>query len=370
MNRNPRSARRYYMRTVFSAALASLLATGAMAQDSADDGLPASKGYDITKVCGDKPVILGVADGFGGDSWRKLKNGEVASEAAKCPNIKQIYYTDASGDPQKANSDINSLVARGVNVLLVLPDLPAAQMPAMRQAVRAGVTVIPYLPKLDGKPGVDYTANVYINYPNVAYGSADWLSKVVKTGNIIYLGGPAGNPVSQVQFDAFLERMKAHPELKLLEDHYIVSNWSAADTQKAMAGLIAKYGQIDGVAADYAPVAYAAVRSFQEAGLKVPAIATAASNNEVNCAYLNDRKADKGWEYLTRDGGLSIVRFALRRGMAEYQGIESDEPHIMLFEPHADSTAGMDPKCDPLMPPDADLSSALTTEELNKVFGK
>ena len=357
------------MRAMLCATMLSALATHAIAEDSPDEGLSASKGYDITKVCGTQPVILGVADGFGGDSWRKIKNGEVAAEAAKCPNIKQIFYTDASGDPQKANSDINSLVARGVNVLLVLPDLPAAQIPAMRQAVRAGVSVVAYLPKMKGKPGVDYTSNVYINYPNVAFGSADWLSKVVKKGNIIYLGGPAGNPVSQVQFDAFVERMKAHPELKLLEDHYIVSNWSAADTQKAMAGLIAKYGQIDGIAADYAPVAYAAVRSFKEAGLKVPPVATAASSNEINCAYLKDRQSGNGWDYLTRDGGLAIVRFALRRGMADYQGIQSDEPNIMLFEPHADSSLNIDPKCDPSMPPDADLSSALTTDEMKKVFG-
>ena len=341
-----------------------------MADESPDEGLPASKGYDITKVCGSKPVILGVADGFGGDTWRKIKNGEVAAEAAKCPNIKQIYYTDASGDPQKANSDINSLVARGINILLVLPDIPAAQMPAMRQAVRAGVVVIPYLPKIAGKPGVDFTTNVYINYPNVAYGSADWLAKVVKKGNIIYLGGPAGNPVSQVQFDAFVERMKKYPDLKLLEDHYIVSNWSAADTQKAMTGLIAKYGQIDGLAADYAPVAYAAVRSFQEAGLKVPAVATAASDNEINCAYLKDRDSGKGWQYLTRDGGLAIVRFALRRGMADYEGVKSDEPNIMLFEPNADSSLNTDPKCDPSMPPDADLTSTLTTEQMKAVFSK
>lgn len=354
--------------TLGSVAISFAIASGSLGvanQAMAEvDAIPASEGHDITKLCGTKPTKVGLADGVGSDAWRHIRNAEFYDEAAKCKNITNVYYTDANGDPQKANSDINSLVARGVDVLIVHMDLPNAQLPAMRKAVKAGVVVVAEPAKIDGKVGVDFSANVYSATDYVAQGSADWLAKVVKKGNVVYLGGTPGQPISQKQFEAFREQLKKYPDLTLLEDNYIVTNWNAADTQKAVAGLIAKYPKIDGMAADYAPVAYAAVRTFQQAGLPVPPAATAGTNNEIACAYLKDRKDGKPWQYLSRDSSTAIARFSLRRGMAIFQGVDSDEPLGMKYVDYVDSTRNMDPVCDPSLPPDADLSANLTPEQL------
>jgi len=336
----------------------------------ATDSVTADQGLDIRTMCGTKPVILGVADGYGGDSWRKIKNAELKDEAAKCPNITKILFTDASGDPQKANSDINSLVAQGINILLVQPDFPASQLPAMREAVKAGVIVIPFVGQLSGRPGVDYTANVYSGMSSVMRLNADWLGDVVKGGNILYFGGTPGNPISQGQFEAFVDQLKKYPDLHLLEDHYIVSNWNEPDTQKAMTGLLAKYDKIDAIVADYGVVALAVIKTFKQANLPVPVIATEATSNELNCLYLKDKKEGNGWKYVTRDGSTANVRFALRRGMSEYQGTTNTEPLEMIYSIFADSEAGIDPKCDESMPPDADLSSLLPMDQMKELFKK
>ena len=69
-------------------------------------------GADITKMCGTKPIRIGVADGYGGNTWRKIVLAEIKDEAAKCPNIKDVIYLDAAGDPQKLTAISTALSLR------------------------------------------------------------------------------------------------------------------------------------------------------------------------------------------------------------------------------------------------------------------
>jgi ribose transport system substrate-binding protein len=121
-------------------------------------------GADITKMCGTKPIRVGIADGYGGNTWRKIVLAEIKDEAAKCPNIKDVIYLDAAGDPQKLNGDINSLVAQNVDVILTVPDFGEASFPAYRSAIKAGAVLVPYLTTLNGKAGQDFSANVPLTW--------------------------------------------------------------------------------------------------------------------------------------------------------------------------------------------------------------
>ncbi len=58
-------------------------------------------GADIKALCGTKPIKVALSDGFGGNSWRKITRRELELEAAKCPNITEVKYTDAQGNVQK-----------------------------------------------------------------------------------------------------------------------------------------------------------------------------------------------------------------------------------------------------------------------------
>jgi len=351
---------------VVFAAVAICSSGAAAAQDSVTMG----KGVDMATLCGTKPTVVGLTDGFGGDTWRKIAEAEFRDEAAKCKNITKIIYANANGDQQKGNSDINSMVAQGVNVLISFTDFGDAMLPALRKAHKAGVTVVPYFSKIAGAPGKDYAANVYQDQVRVGQVWADWLGENLKTGNVVFLGGIAGATSSQRFMDGFSGQLKKYPGLKLLDSNYIVTNWNPADGQKAVAGLIAKYGKIDGIASDYGVTTLAAIKAFEQAGLPVPVQATLASNNDINCKYLQAKKAGKAWPYFSLDGTTSTVRYALRRGMAEYQGTRNPETPGVVPYLYIDSAKGLDPKCDAAAPPDADLSSGLPPEKLHALFKK
>ena len=102
--------------------------------------------------------------------------------------------------------------------------------------------------------------------------------------------------------------------------------------------------------------------------MPVPAVATIASDNEVNCRYLADKKAGKAFRYFSLDGTTSMIRVALRRAVSDFQGTPNNEPFATIPFTYADSERGLDPKCDPGAPLDADLSSSLPSEKLKAAF--
>src|SRR5277367_4228955 len=113
------------------------------------------------------------------------------------------------------------------------------------------------------------------------------------------------------------------------------------DAKKAAVGLIAKYGKIDGVATDYGVTALAVIEAFEEANLPPPAIATIASDNELNCRYLADKKAGKAFRYFSLDGTTSMIRVALRRAVSDLEGTPNDEPLSAVGFVYADSEKGL-----------------------------
>jgi ribose transport system substrate-binding protein len=319
------------------------------------------KGGDIAALCGSKPTRIALVDGYGGDTWRKITEAELRDEASKCANITEVAYAESGGDPQNYNSLINGYTAQGYDIILAFTDFGDAALPAYRAAFAAGVTMVPYFGNISGEAGTDYAVNPFQDSIAIGASYAEWTAKALGgKGNVLMLGGPAGAASSQDFMNGFKDGLKAFPDLKLLDENYIVTNWNPADAQKATAGLIAQYPQIDAIASDYGVTALAATKAFLQAGVPVPAMSSIASSNEYHCLYQQKKAEGKPWKYLALDGSTADVRFALRQGMAKFQGLPIDEPLGVVPYVYA--------KCSDTAPPDADLSSLLPEDKLNALF--
>ncbi|MBO9112648.1 MULTISPECIES: substrate-binding domain-containing protein [Rhizobium/Agrobacterium group] len=345
-------------------------ALAALATDAAfaEDFVYVNKHADITKLCGTKQLRVALVDGYGGNSWRRTALAELKDEAAKCPNITDVQYTDAAGDAQAYNSAINGYTAQGYDIIVTFTDFGDAALPAYRAATQAGVTMAPYFNDLKGKLGVDYSVNPYEDAYSAGKIFAEWVGKSVGEGNTIFLGGLAGSASSVTFLNGYKEGLKKYPKIKLLDDKFIVTNWSPADAQKAVSGLIAKYPKIDAIASDYGVTSLAAVKAYQAAGLTVPAMAFIATNNEYSCLYMEAKATGKAWKQLALSGTTADTRFALRAALAKLNGIENTEPRALVAFPFADSEQGKDPACNKNFPPDADLASSLPQDKLQALF--
>jgi ribose transport system substrate-binding protein len=339
-------------------------------------GSPDNQLKDISKVCGDKPTTIALAWAFDGNAWRKLAFAMLKEYAKGCPSIKKVLYANANLNAQKSISDINSLVAQGVNVLIVFPDFGPAILPALRAATAKGVKVVPFAvePKsLGGTVGTDYLDTVSESTLNEGKTWGQWMIKALKgKGNVVFIGGTPGTPTGLSEFEGVKQAFANAPGMKLLGNKPYWGKYDVAATQKLMAGLLSQYGaRIDGVIVDYGGAAVGAIRSFQAANRPLVPFATADQNN-LGCLYQSLKTSEPRFQLGTVSSRNWVVLSALNKGLAAYQGKSDSEPSVFNLPIIEDSTGSMSkqqPRCDRSLPDDAILSAGVPAAQMKVILG-
>jgi ribose transport system substrate-binding protein len=330
---------------------------------------------DISEFCGDEPIKVAFADGFGGNSWRKTTRAIFEAEAAKCDNITDIIYTDAQADTQKAISDINSLVAQGVNVIVSFTDGGEALLPTIRKATEAGVAFVPIIACPGGEPGVDYVDCVSENVDTYGYGLALWtIDQMGGEGNLLMTGGQAGNPYSQAVYDGVKRAVAENPDIVLLNeqlgDTFVDTGWEPGKTKQVMAGLITQFGEIDGIVADYGGGSVGGIEAFVDAGKPLP-VWSANDSNQFACLWYQYKDTQPTFQIATMSSRNWVSIPALHKGLATFNGLVNTEPAIYNLEIIEDSTnPDMMPVCEEDLPNDAINSSGLSVEQLKALFNE
>lgn len=378
MTNNPTITCKLVAVAAVAATVATITACGELPSNGSDAGSavaaevvsePFEGRPSITDFCGEKPIQVALADGFGGNSLRKIMRRQFELEAAKCPNITKTFYTDANADPQKYASDISGLVAQGVNAIITLDDFGPAALPALRKATQAGVVVVPYKSNPGGTAGTDY--EVFVSEDSDAVGKewAEWGKEVLDgAGAVAMLGGTPGNALSTAFLDGY---KKSAPEgLKLVQDDPITTNWTIAGTQQAVSGMLTQHPDTGLLLADYGATIPAIARAYEAAGKPLVPIAVTASSNEVGCAWQDLKAKNPNFELLSVDGTGNVPKIALRKAVAAAQGLKNPESPIVKLSVFIDTKSGKMPTCDATLPPDADLSADLTPTEMKELFAR
>ena len=317
------------------------------------------------KFCGTKPITLAVEDGFGINAWSQESYAAVKSTAAQCSNVKVI--TSAGGGVlSKMISDINSAVAQGANAMTVIPDFGVSELPALQAATKAGVKVVPWGANPSGVNGQDFVA--YVDW-NDGYAGTVWANWMVKAlhgkGNVIYTGGPAGNPVGADQLAAVVNVFSRHPGMHLLtgSNSWPVTNWDPNTAGTVTASLLSQYPKINGIISNYGTDALASAQAFQKAGRRLVPIATLDANG-LSCLYKSKKIA---LESISSRNWLG--RIAARKAIAAAEGLTNYEPNIINLPSFEDTLAGKPYQCNPKASADFYPSNKLTAGQIS-TYGK
>ena len=285
--------------------------------DSASPG--ASGGSTVAGApswCGSKKVTLGLTDGFGGNSWRLVTTASAKDEIAKCPSVTSFTYADGQGDTQKAISDVQGLVAKGVNALVVFPDAGNAMLPALQSAKEAGVTTVPYRVNPGGADGKDYDVWVGADFVTDGKNWANWLVKTLPSGgNILFLSGPAGNSQGLDELKGMKEVLDPGKYTFIGQAPFEVTNWDPAKTQQVLSAAIAKYPKIDAIVSDFGPSLVGALPEFEKSGRSIPALATS-DGNVLSCFYEAHKAQNPGFKLFTVATGNDNARLAVQWAVA------------------------------------------------------
>jgi ribose transport system substrate-binding protein len=351
--------------TATATATSTTTTAGAPVAATATEEISDSGVSSTSSFCGTKKITLGIHDGFGINAWSQESLTAVRSEAAKCPNVKTVVAI-GGGDLQKSISDVNSMVAQGVDALVLIPDFGQAQLASIKAATQAGVKVVPWGADPTGTPGTDYVAYVDWSAPDSGTRWANWMVQALHgKGNVAFTGGPAGNPVGAEQLAAIVKVFKAHPGMKLItgSKEWPVTNWDPATAQKVTSALLAKEPKIDGIISNYGTDALASVRAFQAANRKLPAIASEDANG-LSCIY---KKAHLPLATISSRNWLG--RVAARKAIAAAEGVTDSEPDTYDLPFFEDSLHGKPIQCSSSAAPDFYASNKIDAASIAK-FGK
>jgi ribose transport system substrate-binding protein len=329
--------------------------------ESEEEGESADTSGGTPAWCGEKEITLALADGFGDNNWRKITRAEAEAEAATCPAVKEVIYTDGQGNTQKAISDLEGLTAQGVNAAVVFPDAGKAMLPAITNMYKAGVVTVPYRVFPGGEAGVNYNTYVETDFKEAGKLWGEWLIKALpKGGKVLPLGGPAGNTQSEEEYEGMAEVIEGHNLELIGEQPFSVTNWEPAKTQQVITANLAKYPEIDAITTDFGAALASAFPAFKQAGREIPPIATEDSN-ELSCIQKKE-----GFPLFTVDSQNWMVRTAVQFAVAEATEGEAPSTNKVPQKAFEDSISGKPNPvmCNEKLSGEAILSSHLSEEEL------
>ncbi len=237
-------------RIIRIALLAALMAAVGLAAFAAGGGETKKEG-----------IVIGFSNAGMGDSWRQFLVANFKAECAKHPEIKEYFITNADEKPEKQLADIEDLLVKGVNALIVYPTVADAIIPAIEKVYAQGIPVIVF----GGKIGTTkLTCSVEQDLIEFGRAQAKWLAEELKgKGKIVMLSGIAGNTTAEDRLAGAREVLKKFPNIQVLDHQYC--DWSPPKAKSIMEAMIQAFPQIDGIWADSGLESWPALQAMKEA---------------------------------------------------------------------------------------------------------
>ncbi|OIQ06597.1 MAG: D-xylose ABC transporter substrate-binding protein [Rhodobacteraceae bacterium CG2_30_10_405] len=209
-----------------------------------------------------------------GVSWsnfqeERWKTDEAAIKAALDAAGATYVSADAQSSSAKQLSDIESLMAQGVNALIILGQDTAAVIPAVQAAVDAGIPVVAY-DRL-----IEDSRAFYLTFDNVEVGrmQARAVLAAAPKGNYVMIKGSNTDPNADFLRGGQQEVLQAAidaGDIKIVGEAY-TDGWLPANAQKNMEQILTEQGnKVDAVVASNDGTAGGAVAALSAQGMIIP----------------------------------------------------------------------------------------------------
>ena len=210
--------------------------------------------------------IVGFSQMESDNPWRLAETKSLKDEAAK--RGIQLVVTDAQGQTAKQVADVEDLIARHVNVILLAPREFEGLVPALQAAKAARIPVILVDRAAAGTPGQDYVTLLASNFVEQGRRAAEWLATQTNgKADIVELSGTPGASVATDRAKGFRDELAKHPDMKIIASQ--TGNFSRATAQNVMQNIAQSLGaRITAVYAHNDEMALGAVQALVAAGLE------------------------------------------------------------------------------------------------------
>jgi len=230
---------------------------------------PNGKVVNTEKYKKTPPWTVGISNASVSNDWRVSFMAHVETQLKRYPEFGKVYITNANDSPEKQMADIEDLLNKGIDVLILSAATDKALNPAVDKAMKKGVPVVVVDRKITTDNYVTFVAN---SDEVIGHKTMNWLAQQLgDKGSIVILSGVPGSGAAEARLAAVRSELKSHPNIKVLATEYVY--YSVAKAKTTTASLIQKFGdKIDGIWTDGTSSNSGAIDAYVDAGLKIPPI--------------------------------------------------------------------------------------------------
>ena len=199
------------------------------------------------------------------DIWHDWQNAEMMTEANFHEGI-ELRFADANSDPEVQSRQIDSLVASGINLLIVTPNQLSSSSPAIDRAHDKGIPVIVFERKTESRK---YTAFLSADNYEMGHMMGEYIaSRLGGKGNIIEVMGQKGSKPSEDRYNGFHVAIASYPDIKVAAE--IQGDWTEDTAYETVKKWEGDLNSIDAVFGHNDSSALGARRAFKERGARMP----------------------------------------------------------------------------------------------------
>lgn len=220
--------------------------------------MPGEGGSSADNAAGDGPIVIGFSQATQQSPFYVALSDAARQTAESDGN--EFYFADANGDVTKQNNDVQDLITRGINVLVINPVDPKGIAPSLAAADAAGIEVVTV-----DRP-VESGAAAFVGRDNKAMGEIVGQAAVSalgpEGGKIIEIQGDAGGAVARDRHDGFAAAVADQPNITVIAGPY--SDYIRSNAVTAMQDLLQAHPDLKAVYAQNDDMALGALQVLQE----------------------------------------------------------------------------------------------------------
>lgn len=188
-----------------------------------------------SSTAGSDSLVIGFSQRrVAGSDWYKTLIAGAQAQASKVGASIQVL--DANGDTTRQNQDVQTLISKGVNVVIMNANDPLGVAPAINSLKQAGIPLVTVNSNLD--PSLVPNQYCYVAEDQIATGALageviaqQALKKWGQSGEIklLAVGGYPGDVISELRYKGFMQGynkvMSASPTVKTVELPIRYGHW-------------------------------------------------------------------------------------------------------------------------------------------------
>jgi ribose transport system substrate-binding protein len=164
------------------------------------------------------------------------------AQAVKTGQVSKVTIIHRDTNAAGQLADIRTLIAQGVNAIIINPADPSALNPGIAEAIAVGIPVV----AVDASVTAPGAYNLSNDQEQYAYLGASWLFKQLNgQGDVVYMRGIAGHPADTDRDKGFKRALAENPGIKVVRE--VATKWDPTTGTAQINDIMSSGLKFDGI---------------------------------------------------------------------------------------------------------------------------